>query len=391
MLVAPGDDPAGASLSRLYSRNSTLGGARRHPDASRARPAVQLDDSPRRLFASYSGVLGGAERVLLDCATRLQRPSGRLPGGPLAELRAAADRACPDHESARWSSACAHAPGLARAGARPRRLEPDSSSPGARGGAGGRARARPVARRPSRPARASRRARAPSAADQARADGVAAASQAIARQFAAAGAPPRRRPRRVHPAPAPRRALRTRWCSARSSAGSGRIWRSRSPTDAGAARHVRRGAAARRRRPDRGRAAAERGRLDGRVTIAGPSPTCAPRWPTPTCCCTAPTPSPTASCWSRRSPPAGRSSRPPRAGPLEIVTGGAGRLYPPGNADAAAAALRAVLADGEAPFAARRRAEAFDVRDSAARFEAALGAAMTDERGAGTAHGRRRR
>ena len=27
------------------------------------------------LFVSYSGVLGGAERVLLDCATRLGRPA----------------------------------------------------------------------------------------------------------------------------------------------------------------------------------------------------------------------------------------------------------------------------------------------------------------------------
>src|SRR4051812_21145177 len=38
------------------------------------------------LFASYSGVLGGAERVLLDCATRLDRPAViACPGGPLAD------------------------------------------------------------------------------------------------------------------------------------------------------------------------------------------------------------------------------------------------------------------------------------------------------------------
>ena len=42
---------------------------------------------------------------------------------------------------------------------------------------------------------------------------------------------------------------------------------------------------------------------------------------------------------------------PAAAGPLEIVTDGAGRLYPPGDAHAAADALRAVLADP-----ARRRA-----------------------------------
>src|SRR6187399_1052540 len=38
------------------------------------------------LFASYSGLLGGAERVLLDCATRLERPVViACPDGPLAE------------------------------------------------------------------------------------------------------------------------------------------------------------------------------------------------------------------------------------------------------------------------------------------------------------------
>src|SRR5690349_6759232 len=38
------------------------------------------------LFASYSGLLGGAERVLLDCATRLARPVVvACPDGPLAQ------------------------------------------------------------------------------------------------------------------------------------------------------------------------------------------------------------------------------------------------------------------------------------------------------------------
>jgi len=37
------------------------------------------------LFLSYSGVLGGSERVLLDCATRLGRPAlVACPEGPLA-------------------------------------------------------------------------------------------------------------------------------------------------------------------------------------------------------------------------------------------------------------------------------------------------------------------
>ena len=43
-----------------------------------------MDDRPV-LFLSYSGVLGGAERVLLDCATRLGRPAlVACPEGPLA-------------------------------------------------------------------------------------------------------------------------------------------------------------------------------------------------------------------------------------------------------------------------------------------------------------------
>ena len=61
------------------------------------------------------------------------------------------------------------------------------------------------------------------------------------------------------------------------------------------------------------------------------------------------------------------------AGPLEIVTGGSGRLFAPGDAAAAAEAVRAVLADPGAPAAARRRAEAaFAVEASAERFSRAV-------------------
>src|SRR5262245_26670669 len=43
------------------------------------------------LFASYSGLLGGAERVLLDCAARLPRPAViACPEGPLAQAAQAA-------------------------------------------------------------------------------------------------------------------------------------------------------------------------------------------------------------------------------------------------------------------------------------------------------------
>lgn len=43
------------------------------------------------LFATYAGVLGGAERVLVDCVTRLERPlTVACPPGPLADELAAA-------------------------------------------------------------------------------------------------------------------------------------------------------------------------------------------------------------------------------------------------------------------------------------------------------------
>ena len=43
------------------------------------------------VFATYSGVLGGAERVLLDCVTRLERPLRvACPPGPLADALQAA-------------------------------------------------------------------------------------------------------------------------------------------------------------------------------------------------------------------------------------------------------------------------------------------------------------
>jgi len=64
---------------------------------------------------------------------------------------------------------------------------------------------------------------------------------------------------------------------------------------------------------------------------------------------------------------------PAAGGPLEIVGDGAGRLYPPGDAGAAAGAVEAVLDDDAAAAAARARAEAcFDVRDSARRLREAL-------------------
>jgi glycosyltransferase involved in cell wall biosynthesis len=60
------------------------------------------------------------------------------------------------------------------------------------------------------------------------------------------------------------------------------------------------------------------------------------------------------------------------AGPLEIVTPQCGRLFAPGDAKAGAAALRAVLADPGAPAAARARAAMFDGPAAARRFAAVV-------------------
>jgi len=72
---------------------------------------------------------------------------------------------------------------------------------------------------------------------------------------------------------------------------------------------------------------------------------------------------------------------PDAAGPREIITGPEGRLYPPGDAEAAAAAITDVLGADEAPAAARERARHFDVDETARRFahelDALLGGGVT--------------
>jgi glycosyltransferase involved in cell wall biosynthesis len=63
---------------------------------------------------------------------------------------------------------------------------------------------------------------------------------------------------------------------------------------------------------------------------------------------------------------------PAAGGPLEIVTPACGRLFRPGDAASAAAALREVLSNRDLPAGARARAAAFDGAESARRFAALI-------------------
>lgn len=327
---------------------------------------------PPLLIAAYSGVLGGAERVLVDCATRTARDVAvACPDGPLAaELRAAGVAHVPVAERPLRRGAGAIA-GLARELAR---LRPDFLV------AWG---ARPVlaaalGRAPwlavhhdllAQPTRAAVRAAT------ARARGTLSASHAIAQQLGGAVLHPGVDLDAFAPRPLPAgppRALVLGALVDWKRPGLAIEIAERVPelhvTIAGAPLPGDGGTLA---RELRARAAA----LGDRVTIGPVADVpaalagahvllhCADAEPYGLALVEALA--------------AGRPVVAPAAGgPLEIVTDGAGRLYPPGDADAAAAALRAVLADPAAPDAARRRAEAaFDVRDSAARFEAALDAA----------------
>ena len=377
------------------------------------------------LFASYSGVLGGAERVLLDCAARLRRPVlVACPPGPLA--------------------AAARAAGLAHAPLAPRSLR---VGPGHVAGVLGAARElrrlagehEPVAlvawgaRATLAAALQPRRGRppllavhhdlaAPSAvgaivrAATRRADGVAAASYAIARELggphprrAAGGtrsraAPPggtrsRAAPRRLtgH-GPSPGRGPRTVHAAAAAgrAAARARARRARRVEAAASSRSRSRRACrscgsrsrARRCPGDDGRLeAALRARaaepdLAGRVILAGALADVRPALAAAHCLLHCADAEPYGLALVEALAAGRPVVAPGAAGPLEIVTAGAGRLYPPGDAQAAAAALRAVVADTGAGAAARRRAEqAFDVRASAGRLEAAMEAAILSHAG----------
>ena len=343
------------------------------------------------LFIAYAGVLGGAERVLLDVAARLDRPALiACPDGPLAEqaerVGIAVERLPQRSLRARGIAAPAQAlalAGLARSAARVIRAH----APEVLVAWGARAvlAAALLPRRGGPPLLAvhhdlprSRALAAALRAASARADGTAAASRAIAASVGLRGAAI------LHPGVDLERFAASPVPAGPPSAvvlGALVPWKradlaldvaARVPelrlTLAGAPlpgddpsflAALRRQAAA--------------GDLDGRVTFAGavadPRPALREAHVLLHCADAEP--------YGLALVEALASGRPvvapAAAGPLEIVDNGSGRLYTPGDADAAAAALRAALDDAAAPAAARARAEAyFDVEASAGRFRDAL-------------------
>jgi len=360
------------------------------------------------LFASYSGLLGGAERALLDCATRLPRPAVvACPQGPLAEAvraaglrhaeiaggtlrlrpaetqRDAAAAAAGDDVIGGLSTTAAlkaayaaarHAAGIARAtwsvGGLLHRHRPDAFVAwGSRAVLAGAA----IPRRPPTVAvlhdihRGPVRTAVRTAAK--RADGIVAASHAVADGLDATILHPGVDLRAFTPAPlpgGPPKALYlgalVAWKRPDLAIEIARRMPELELTLAGVP--IERDLAL--PHADNVRLA---GHVDARAALADAHVLlhCADEEP-----------------WGLALLEALACGRPvvaPAAGgPLEIVTEGAGRLYPPGDADAAVAALRAVLADPAAPAAARRRAEEFDVDASAARMTAAIEAAIAGAR-----------
>ena len=341
------------------------------------------------LIVSYSGVLGGAERVLLDCATRLERGAiVACPDGPLAaSVRAAGLGWAPVRERP-LRRGVAHARGLAGL-ARESAALARRHRPGPIVAWGARA-VLATALVPARPPllavhhdllpRGSATLAAAIRRATARSDGVAAASAAIAADVGAPGAvilhpgvdlaawspaplPPPEPPRALVlgalvPWKRPDLAL-----DVAARVPGLRLELAGAPLSGDGD-----GDALVRSLQERA------GGLDGRVTFAGrlddPRAALARAHCLLHCADAEP--------WGLALVEALAAGRPVvaanAAGPREIVRDGAGRLFAPGDAAAAAAALREVLADDGAPAAARARAERFPVEASAGRFAAALAA-----------------
>lgn len=339
------------------------------------------------LFLSYSGVLGGAERVLLDCATRLERPAAlACPEGPLASAARAAGldvHPLPDRSLRMRGARGAALRGLAGLARDARRLTRELQ-PAAVAAWGARAVLAAAAVPLPAPVLAVHHDLPPSPgvgavvrAASRRAAGAIATSEAVARELGGAAAV--LRPgvdlaafSPTPPPAGPPRALvlgaLVPWKRADLALEVAALVPELTLTVAGAPLPGDDGAFAAQLR----RRAAEPD-LRGRVELPGPleDPGAALAGVHVLLHCADAEP------YGMVLVEALASGRPvvapAAAGPLEIVTDGAGRLYPPGDAAAAAAALRAVLADPDAPARARRLAESrFSVEDSAARFERAL-------------------
>ena len=340
------------------------------------------------LFLSYSGVLGGAERVLLDCATRLERRAVlACPEGPLAEAaRADGLEVVPlayrpmRMRGARVTAALALATLAREARRAARRHEPAVLAAW---------NARTVlacaATGTGTPVLAVHHELLPSAGVAAavrlatrRAEHVVATSHAVARDLRAPtatvlhpGVDLARFTPRPAPPPDPPRALvlgaLVRWKRVELALEVAARVPELQLTVAGAALP---GDSDEYAAELRRRAAAPN--LNGRVTFAGaledPRPALADAHVLLHCADAEPYGMVLVEALACGRPVVA----PAAAGPLEIVAAGAGRLYPPGDAEAGARALREALADPAAPHAARERAERFGVDASAARFAAAV-------------------
>ncbi len=344
-------------------------------------------DDPPVLFLSYSGVLGGAERVLLDCAARLGRPAlVACPEGPLA---AAARGAGLQVEPIRNRSlrlrtarvaAAGRLAGLAVDAARIARRRRPAALVAWSARAVLAAAAAPLA---GTPWLAVHHDLLPGAAVGAavraasrRADGVVATSHAVARDVRAAATV-------LHPG---------------VDLGA---WRVLPPAE-GPPRALVLGALVPWKRPDLAleiaalvpelqlelagaplpgdgqafeaalRERAAQGDLAGRVTFSGavadPREALARAHLLLHCADAEPFGMALLEALACGRPVAA----PAAAGPLEIVADGAGRLYAPGDAAAGAELVRALLAGPPPPESARARAERFPVEASAARMAAAV-------------------
>jgi glycosyltransferase involved in cell wall biosynthesis len=328
------------------------------------------------LFVSYSGVLGGAERVLVDAVTRLGRPlTVACPDGPLAAALLTAGVAHVEVAERPLQVGLAHMAGIAGLARDIRALRPEFVVAwGARAVLAARLESRPwlAVHHDLLPGRAVRAVVKEAAKE---ANGVVAASHAIAEQLDGdrttilhPGVDLKRFS--PHPAPAGRNRVLVlgafvEWKRPELALQIAQRLPEIEFTIAGATLPGDDGALERRLKDEAG----------PNVTVTGPVEDvpaalnehhvllhCADREPYGMVLVEALA--------------AGRPAvAPDGGGPKEILTSDA--LYPPGDAEAAAATIERQLADPEAGRRARRRAEAeFDVEDSTRRLDEAICRAM---------------